>query len=187
MLFWGISIKFSARKCWVNDTFKKVPSLSVLEIVMKHIPDRYSKLLPKFSGLALLRQRCMIINLTFLMISLWSEVVHVDRLKHVSVPFSPNISPLFVLPPLDLPFIPRMILAPFPTSRSWNLLVVFSFLILFFLYPICLLFLLSYYIWKIVSVFLYIIFSLKVFHLSLYNETCENRSLWWPTDIMVYV
>lgn len=82
------------RRCYVNNTFKQVPSPSVLETEMKHIPDRSCKLLPNFSGLYLITEKMHDSKFKILdPVRHSSKVVHADRLKHVGVPLPPNIQP----------------------------------------------------------------------------------------------
>ncbi len=61
---------------------------------MKHVHDCSCKLLPKFSSPYLIIAKMHGNKFNILdPVSHCPEVVHADRLKHVSVPLSPNIQP----------------------------------------------------------------------------------------------
>lgn len=85
--------------------------------VMKHVPDRSSKFLPKFSGPCFITAKMH--GTKFNILDLISHCsVHADRLKYVSVPLPLTFTLLFPLPPLDLSFLPHLTLPSLPTSRS---------------------------------------------------------------------
>lgn len=89
-------------------------TFSVWDSVIKHVPDRSCKLLPKFLDSYLITEKMHGNKFNILdPISHISEVIHADRLKHVSVPLSRNIQP-----PIPSSTSGPSILSPLDTSSS---------------------------------------------------------------------